>query len=270
MSMTSNVLDAVVGAARRSSAERARCTSRAALERLAADLPARPSAFADALAAPGARVIAECKRRSPSKGVLCVDYRPDRIAASYAAAGAAAISVLTEPTFFDGSLDHLRSVRAAVETPILRKDFVVTEYQVIEARAAGADAILLIVAALDDPAIRRLLRASTACGVAALVEAHDATEVQRAVDAGAEIVGVNSRDLRTLAVSPAVFETVVDRIPADVTAVAESGIQSPADVARLRALGYDAYLIGERFMATPDPGAALGMFLADEVRQWRR
>lgn len=261
--MSSNVLDAIVGAARRSAAERARRTPRSALERAAAERPARPSAFADAIGAPGIRVIAECKRRSPSKGVLCVDYRPDRIAASYAAAGAAAISVLTEPTFFDGSLDHLRSVRVAVDTPILRKDFVVTEYQVSEARAAGADAVLLIVAALDDAAIRRLLRAAAGCGVATLVEAHDGMEVQRAVDAGAEIVGVNSRDLRTLAVSPEVFGAVVDRIPADVTAVAESGIQSLADVVRLRQMGYDACLIGERFMATADPGAALGAFLAE-------
>ena len=146
-------------------------------------------------------MIAECKRRSPSRGVLRADYDPAAIARHYAAAGAAAISVLTEPTFFDGALDHLRAVRAAVSTPILRKDFFVDEYQILEAHAAGADAILLIVAALDDATLARLHAAAEARGLAALVEVHTAEELARAQQAGARLIGVNSRNLKTLTVS---------------------------------------------------------------------
>ena len=153
-------------------------------------------------------VIAECKRRSPSRGVLRADYDPVAIARGYAEAGAAAISVLTEPTFFDGSLDHLRAVRAAVAVPVLRKDFIVSEYQILEAKAAGADAVLLIVAALDPVELRALAGCAAGLGLDALVEVHDAGELRAAIDAGARIVGVNNRNLRTLEVDVKASEAV--------------------------------------------------------------
>ena len=178
--------------------------SLAALERRAAARVPRGEAFLAALTRPGrSNVIAECKRRSPSRGVLAVDYDPVAIARRYEAGGAAAISVLTEPTFFDGSLNHLRSVREAVGLPLLRKDFIVDEYQLLEARANGADAALLIVAALGHPDLVRLQHRAWELGLAALVEVHDEDELARAIDSGARIVGVNNRNLRTLAVDVA-------------------------------------------------------------------
>ena len=203
------------------------------------------------------RVIAECKRRSPSKGILRADYDPAAHASGYAAAGAAAISVLTEPTFFDGSLDHLAQVRAVVEIPILRKDFVVSEYQLLEAAALGADAVLLIAGALTDEELLRLRARATALGLASLVEVHDRDELARALDAGAEVIGVNSRNLRTLKVDMTVLDDLIGRIPPDVTAVAESGIRSGGDMMRLMDAGYHAFLVGERLIAQPDPGTAL-------------
>jgi indole-3-glycerol phosphate synthase len=202
-------------------------------------------------------VIAECKRRSPSRGVLRPEYDPVAIARSYRAAGAAAISVLTEPTFFDGSLAHLAAVRAAVDIPVLRKDFVVSEYQLLEARVAGADAVLLIVAALHPRELAELLVRADAWGLEALVEVHTLEELAPAVDAGARIIGVNNRNLRTLSVDVHASEALIERIPKDVVAVSESGLRTAADLARLRALGYGAFLIGERFMTANDPGAAL-------------
>jgi indole-3-glycerol phosphate synthase len=218
----------------------------------------RGDAFAEALrrSAPP-RVIAECKRRSPSKGILRDRYDPPSHAVAYAKAGAAAISVLTEPTFFDGSPEHLADVRASVDLPLLRKDFIVTPYQVVEAAVLGADAVLLIVAALEDPELRGLIERGRRLGLASLVEVHDAGELQRAIDAGAEIVGVNCRNLKTLAVDPSVHGALVAAIPARVTAVAESGIRHGADMARLAAAGYHACLVGERLMTEADPGAAL-------------
>jgi indole-3-glycerol phosphate synthase len=207
-------------------------------------------------------VIAECKRRSPSKGVLRQDYDPASIARGYVAAGAAAISVLTEPTFFDGSLDHLRAVRAAVPVPILRKDFVVSEYQVLEAKAAGADAILLIVAALSQEELRSLAACASRWGIDTLVEVHDAGELSIALDAGATIIGVNNRNLRTLTVDVAASETLIARIPKDVISVSESGLRTSDDLLRLRQMGYRAFLIGERFMTAADPGTALRDLLA--------
>jgi indole-3-glycerol phosphate synthase len=220
----------------------------------------RGAAFEEALSkSPSAavRVIAECKRRSPSKGILRSDYRPAAHARAYADAGAAAISVLTEPTFFDGSPDHLRQVRAAVVLPLLRKDFIVTEYQLIEAAVLGADAILLIVGALDQHGLTSLLRSAERLSLAALVEIHDADELDRAVDAGARIIGVNSRNRRTLEVDPDVFDRLAARLPRHVTAVAESGIRSREDMTRLSARGYHAFLVGERLITQADPGAAL-------------
>jgi indole-3-glycerol phosphate synthase len=219
--------------------------------------------FRAALARPDRlNVIAECKRRSPSKGVLRHEYDPAAIAGGYAAAGAAAISVLTEPTFFDGSLDHLRAVRAAVPIPILRKDFVVSEYQVLEAKAAGADAILLIVAALTPEQFRALASAAVTWGLDTLVEVHDADELSVALDAGADVIGVNNRNLRTLTVDVAASETLIARIPTDVVSVSESGLRTSDDLLKLRQMGYRAFLIGERFMTTADPGAALRDLLA--------
>jgi indole-3-glycerol phosphate synthase len=231
---------------------------RAALEKRSLATAARPGGFAAALKRrTGFNVIAECKRRSPSKGVLRESYDPVEIARSYAAAGAAAISVLTEPTFFDGSIDHLVAVRAAVDVPLLRKDFVVSEYQLFEARACGADAVLLIVAALAQDELRRLFDAARALGLDVLVEVHDAAELDRALEIGASIIGVNNRNLRTLTVDVHASEELIARIPAGVTAVSESGLRSADDLRRLSALGYRAFLVGERFMTTADPGAAL-------------
>ena len=202
-------------------------------------------------------VIAECKRRSPSRGVLRSEYDPVGIASAYAAAGAAAISVLTEPTFFDGALDHLRAVRAAVQVPLLRKDFIVSEYQILEAKACGADAVLLIVAALPPVHLKRLVTLAAGYGLDALVEVHDAAELDAAIQSGARVVGVNNRNLRTLAVDVHASEALITRMPKGVVAVSESGLKSAADLQRLRALGYGAFLMGERFMTDRDPGAAL-------------
>jgi indole-3-glycerol phosphate synthase len=205
----------------------------------------------------GPRIIAECKRRSPSKGILRDCYEPAVHARAYAEAGAAAISVLTEPTFFDGDPQHLREVRAAVDLPLLRKDFVVSEYQLLEAAVLGADAALLIVGALEPHELARLLSVAADLELAALVEVHDLGELQRALDAGARLVGVNSRNLRTLRVDPGVFDTVAASLPPDVTAVAESGIGRREDLTRLAAAGYHAFLVGERLIVQTDPGAAL-------------
>ena len=202
-------------------------------------------------------VIAECKRRSPSKGVLAETYDPVAIARAYESGGAAAISVLTEPTFFDGSLEHLAAVRKAVSLPLLRKDFVVDEYQLFEARAQGADAILLIVAGLEQARLVQLQQRAGALGLAALVEVHDEAELTRAIDAGARVIGVNNRNLRTLTVDTEASYRLVERIPKNVIGVSESGLQSRADLEALSAAGYRAFLIGERFMTDPDPAGAL-------------
>jgi indole-3-glycerol phosphate synthase len=207
-------------------------------------------------------VIAECKRRSPSRGVLRANYDPVALASSYERSGAAAISVLTEPTFFDGSLEHLRAVADRVNVPILRKDFIIDEYQIVEARAAGADAILLIVSALSADALRRLHLVARRLGLDALVEVHDAAELDRALAAGAEIVGVNNRNLRTLTVDTQVSAALIERIPRTVTAVAESGFKSAEELGSLREAGYRAFLVGERLVTSADPEEALRELLA--------
>jgi indole-3-glycerol phosphate synthase len=218
--------------------------------------PRRP--FAAALARPGrVNVIAEHKRRSPSRGRIREDLTPADVACDYAAAGAAALSVLTEPESFGGSLEHLVEARASVPLPVLRKDFVVGEWQLWEARAAGADAALLIVAALSDAELRHLLATAREAGLEALVEVHDQAELDRALAAGATVVGVNNRDLRTLEVRLETSLGLAHAIPADVVAVAESGLRTGRDLSRLRGAGFDAFLIGESLMASPDPGAAL-------------
>ena len=206
-------------------------------------------------------IIAECKRRSPSRGVLRADYDPVSIARGYTTAGAAAISVLTEPTFFDGSLEHLVAVRAVVETPLLRKDFIVSEYQLLEARAAGADAVLLIVAALTPSELAALAHSASTLGLDTLVEVHNAEELSIAIDSGARVIGVNNRNLRTLVVDVHASEALVSMMPKGVIAVSESGLKTSADLSRLSTLGYGAFLIGERFMTDADPGSALALLL---------
>lgn len=263
--MTSSLLRTIVAASKRAVAER---EVRSPLAMLEESAPVRQAgAFRTALEVDGSNpnIIAECKRRSPSKGILREQYDAGAIAASYEAAGAAAISVLTEPAFFDGALAHLAAVRAAVSVPVLRKDFIVTRYQLAEARAAGADAVLLIAAALDDETLRDLLRSAEAYGLDALVEVHDAEELERAVSAGAAIIGVNSRNLHTLDVDTAALHALAGRIPLGVVAVAESGIRDAATVQALRGEGYRAFLVGERFMTAEDPGAALAALLQESA-----
>jgi indole-3-glycerol phosphate synthase len=260
--LVADLLETIVAAARRSAQGRERTVSLDELHRRITRRP-RGDAFRDALRSGVApRVIAECKRRSPSKGILRKDYDPAGHARAYVGAGAAAISVLTEPTFFDGSLDHLAEVRAAVNVPILRKDFLVSEYQLVEAAALGADAVLLIAGALDDRALRDLSATASRLGLAALVEVHDPLELKRAVDAGAAIIGVNSRNLRTLTVDMHVLEHVIAAMPPGVTAVAESGIRTRADIDRLTSAGYHAFLVGERLITETDPGEALRVLRA--------
>jgi indole-3-glycerol phosphate synthase len=210
-------------------------------------------------------VIAECKRRSPSRGVLLADYEPVAIARKYEAGGAAAISVLTEPTFFDGALEHLTAVRSAVTVPLIRKDFTVDEYQLFEARAAGADAVLLIVAALDQSLLIHLQQRAWDLGLAALVEIHNEEELARAIDSGARLIGVNNRNLRTLTVDVEASHRLAARMPTDVIAVSESGLQTRADLEKLSAAGYRAFLIGERFMTDADPAAAIRSLIGNGV-----
>jgi len=253
-----DLLAAIVAAARRMTATRRDRMPESEMARLAAARTPDGAGFAAALrTGETPRVIAECKRRSPSRGILRDHYHPAEHAAAYAAAGAAAISVLTEPTFFDGSLAHLQQVRAAVTTPLLRKDFLVERYQLLEAVASGADAILLIVGALAPADLAARLREAADLGLAALVEVHDEVELRVAADAGAEIIGVNSRNLRTLAVEPALHEALAARLPKQAIAVAESGLRTAADIDRLTNCGYHAFLVGERLIVEPDPGAAL-------------
>jgi indole-3-glycerol phosphate synthase len=218
--------------------------------------------FAAALAsrdhgAPGLRVIAELKQASPSRGTLRADYRPREIAAGYEAAGAAALSVLTEEQFFKGSLGDLEEAREAVSLPVLRKDFILEPYQVYESVAADADALLLIVAALSDAELASLIELACGLETAALVEVHNEGEVSRAVAAGARIIGVNNRDLRTFEVNLETSLRLRDLIPAGILAVSESGIGTPNDLDRLRRAGFDAVLIGERLITQSDPGQAL-------------
>ena len=255
---TPDLLTAVVGATRVAVAERRKLIPNGQLEREAAARTPRAEEFRAALArSEGFNVIAECKRRSPVRGILQKDYDPAALARVYARAGAAAISVLTEPSFFDGSVEHLKSVRDAVDLPILRKEFVVTEYQLIEARAAGADAALLIVAALEDNMLASLLASVEALGLAAFVEVHDEVELERAVGAGAGIIGVNNRNLRTLEIGLETTARLIERMPGDVIAIAESGLRTHRDLVRLRDAGYHGFLIGEVLVTDSAPGRAL-------------
>jgi len=202
-------------------------------------------------------VIAEIKQASPSKGLLCADFNPARHARDYFAGGASALSVLTDKEFFRGSLGDLKTARACVALPVLRKDFTIDEIDVVESAASGADAILLIAALLTSDQIRRFQALADGYAMDALVEVHDRAELDVALAAGAHIVGVNNRDLRTFAVSLETAEGLAPHIPADVLKVAESGIHSGADVERLMACGFQAFLVGEHLMTAPDVPAAL-------------
>ncbi|HLN76494.1 MAG TPA: indole-3-glycerol phosphate synthase TrpC [Nocardioidaceae bacterium] len=207
--------------------------------------------------APGISVIAEVKRSSPSKGALADIADPAALAADYEAGGAATISVLTERRRFGGSLDDLRAVRAAVSIPVLRKDFIVTSYQLWEARAAGADLALLIVAALDQVALECLIDRAQSIGLTPLVEVHDEEEVDRALDAGATLIGVNARNLKTLEVDRDTFARLAPRIPDDVVRVAESGVRGPHDVFEYAKQGANVVLVGETLVKGTDPRSAV-------------
>lgn len=235
----------------------------AALEQRAAGH--QPRGFARALrakaAAEGVAVIAELKKASPSKGLIRDPFDAAELAPKMQAGGAAVLSVLTDEKFFQGSLENLRRASAAVTIPCLRKDFMVDEFQVLEARANGADAILLIVAALDDAELRTLRDAARRYELDVLCEVHDEAELERALALDCECVGVNSRDLRTFEVSLDRACDLAARLPATAVKVAESGIHTPQDMQRLRDAGYEAFLIGESLMRKPDPGAALAELL---------
>jgi indole-3-glycerol phosphate synthase/phosphoribosylanthranilate isomerase len=256
--MVESFLERIVAATRQELAER---QARIPLEEMRARAAAAtaPRPFAVALRPdPGgpARLIAEVKRASPSKGLLAERFDPVAQACAYEAGGAAAVSVLTEPRYFLGALEHLSTVHAAVSLPVLRKDFVIDAYQVYEARAAGADAVLLICALLDDAELSRYLDLAHTLGMEALVEAHNDDEARRAVACGADVIGVNSRDLRTFAVDPDIVRHLRPLVPADRVFVAESGISDAIGAARSRAWGADAILVGEALMRAEDPASA--------------
>ena len=217
-----------------------------------------PHFFAEALARTDrVNIIAEIKRRSPSKGIIRDDFDAARIASSYAAAGAAAISVVCEEDFFGGSLDHLGEVREVVELPVLRKDFIIDEYQVYESAAAGADALLLITAILDDSLLEDLLGLAQRLGLDAIVEVHSRDEMTRAVRAGATIIGVNNRDLTTFDVDLNASMELAELAPRETILVSESGITRGSDIRRLKEAGFAAFLIGEHLMRADSPGRAL-------------
>jgi len=251
-------LDRIVASTRARVAEAKRNADLRELERRAEQHV--PRGFRQALLAKsrnGIAVIAELKKASPSKGLIRADFRPAELARELETAGAAALSVLTDEEFFGGSLGNLRVASAAVKIPCLRKDFIVDELQLLEARANAGDAILLIVAALSQTELASLARSSRAHGLDILCEVHDDEELRRALDAGCDLIGVNARDLRTFQVRLETAFEIAEKMPAGVLKVAESGIQSANDVARLRSAGYDVFLIGESLMRTERPGLAL-------------
>jgi len=256
----SDILQRILARKHEEIAARSAQLPRALLEtRIAQAPPLR--GFADAIAAKiGAglpAVIAEVKKASPSKGVIRPDFDPAAIARSYEAGGAACLSVLTDVDFFQGDDAYLQQARAACALPVLRKDFVVDPYQVLEARALGADCILLIVAALDDRRMAELAMLAADLGMDVLVEVHDIDELERALQVPARLLGINNRNLRTFEVSLDTTLALREAVPRDRILVTESGITAPADVQRMRAAGVDAFLVGETFMRDPDPGAAL-------------
>lgn len=223
---------------------------------------ARRRGFRAALSARTPAIIAEIKKASPSKGVLSADFDPARIAAMYERGGASALSVLTDESFFQGSLADLQAARASVSLPVLRKDFTISPAQILQAAAHGADAILLIAAILSERELRDFRETAARYGMDALVEAHNEREVESALASGAEIVGVNNRDLTTFEVTLETSLRLAELMPDGVLRVSESGIHTPQDIARLRAAGYSAFLVGERLMKADDPAAALRQLAA--------
>ena len=250
------ILERIVAAKRE---EIAGAKARFSLDNLQASSRSAPAVrdFVGALRAKCPAVIAEIKKASPSRGVLRPDYRPAEIARSYERAGAACLSVLTDREFFQGSSDDLRAARAACALPVLRKDFVIDPYQVVESRAMGADCILLIAACLSRAQMVELEAAARSLGMAVLIEVHDAAELEAALSLDTSLIGVNNRDLRTFTTRLETTLELLPRLPAGRLLVTESGILSAADVQRLRSAGVQAFLVGEAFMRAPDPGAAL-------------
>jgi indole-3-glycerol phosphate synthase len=261
-------LDQIVGSTRGKVAERKRLSDVREMERRAGQHA--PRGFRRALeekSRTSVAVIAELKKASPSKGLIRAEFSAEELAQELEAAGAAALSVLTDEEFFQGSLQNLRLASAIVKIPCLRKDFIVDEFQLLEARANAADAVLLIVAALTNAELTRLALGARLNELDVLCEVHDEVELQRAVDAGSDLIGVNTRDLRTFKVDPETAFRLADRIPKSVVRVAESGIRSSEDIMRLRAAGYQAFLMGESLMRAERPGAALRELLgSDESR----
>lgn len=253
------ILDEILDRKRLEVAEAKSCQDANHLRQRAKECSRKPIGFREAIRAiEGVAVIAEVKRRSPSKGLIREDFDAVAIAKSYATAGAACVSVLTDEHFFGGSLDDLTRIREAITIPILRKDFVVDRIQIDEARLAGADAILLIVAALDSDSLNDLHDHALALGLDVLVEVHDDDELDCALAMGARLIGVNNRDLRTFDVDLGITERLAARIDdSGVVLIAESGIGSPKDVARLERAGAMGFLVGESLMRQPDPGEAL-------------
>ncbi len=252
MDLSGTCLGAIVASRRLKIAD---ARARAPLESLkrAAEARSERRDFAAALSAGSLRIIAELKHASPSRGILRQEYQCEDIAQSYEAAGAAALSVLTEELYFLGSLDDLKKARAAVGLPVLRKDFILDDHQIYESVAAGADALLLIVAALSDEDLKRFLELCTSLRIAPLVEVHDESELERALRLGARIIGVNNRDLAIFKTDLGLSEKLIPLFPRGVTAVSESGIFTGADAVRVRAAGAHAVLVGEALMKSPDP-----------------
>jgi len=256
------VLSDLVAGALADASERRAARSLADVEADALAAAAPRDALAALAPADRVKIIAEVKRASPSRGPLAEIRDPAGLAVSYQTGGASAISVLTEQRRFGGSLDDLRDVRAAVDIPVLRKDFIAEPYQVFEARAAGADLVLLIVAALEQKVLAELHRLIGELGMTALVETHSAEEVDRALEIGAQVVGVNARDLSTFQLDRDLFGTLAPSIPSGVIRIAESAVTSPADVAHYREAGADVVLIGEALVTGDDPVSTLESFLA--------
>jgi len=256
-------LDQIVAATRRRVAEEQRTTDLRELERRAAEHV--PRGFRTALqekSRDSVAVIAELKKASPSRGLIRADFHVERLARELECAGATALSVLTDEELFQGSLQNLRVASRATKLPCLRKDFIIDEFQFLEARAYCADAVLLIVAALSQPELTALVARAAGCSLNVLCEVHDSEELQRAVDAGCDLIGVNNRDLRTFKVDLETAFRLAELIPGNVVRVAESGIQTGGDISRLRAAGYEAFLIGESLMRVASPGEALRTLIA--------
>jgi indole-3-glycerol phosphate synthase len=257
-------LDEIVAATRRKVAETRLAADLGQLDRQAGKyVPRGFRAQLELADANGIAVIAELKRASPSRGLIRADFDPENLARELESAGAAALSVLTDAEFFQGSLENLQRASASTKLPCLRKDFIVDEFQLLEARANGADAVLLIVAALSRSELRALAHRASEYSLEVLCEVHDEGELQRATDAGCTLIGVNSRDLRTFTVDLETAIRLADLVPKNALSVAESGIHSGAEMARLRAAGFRAFLIGESLMKAKSPGETLRALLAE-------